>query len=261
MVPLLVPERIYSIAPHTHAVLLFKVWGMGMTQEDYKGIFLDEEKQPNFIERLKAKQLAAINADNERPIDEIVTRIVTLMTGIAKFWSNCAGWAPDDAADMLAKSRLDRLASMAETLRRWTDIPPEEISDGDLILAWTNLGSLVEGTLKLFLCVYLTDYKADDANTKKTQAFHQKKQLLLDPDGLRMDVLISYFEQADILPEDELELAKRIQMKRNTIHVFKDLDIGCGLDFHAAVKDYRQMLLSINSRLPYPDEIYEPRDF
>ena len=78
---------------------------------------------------------------------------------------------------------------MAETLGRWVEIVPEEISDGDLILAWANLGSLVEGTLKLFLCVYLRDFKADDANTQKTQAFHKQKQLLLDPDGLHMNVL------------------------------------------------------------------------
>ncbi len=205
--------------------------------------------------------MAATNSDSHQPIGEIVTRIVTLLTRMAAFWSNCAGWAPDDAAEMLSKSRLDRLASMAETLRRWVEIPPEEISDGDLILAWTNLGSLVEGTLKLFLCVYLRDFKADDANTKKTQAYHKRDQLLLDPDGLYMHVLISYFEEAYLLPDDELELAKRIQIKRNTIHVFKDLDIGNALDFRAAVRDYRQMLLSINSRLPYPDEIYEPRDF
>ena len=76
-----------------------------------------------------------------------------------------------------------------------------------------------------------------------------------------MDVLIRYFKQADILPKDELELAERIQNKRNTIHVFKDRDIGSGHDFHIAVNDYRQMLLSINSRLPYPDEICELRDF
>jgi hypothetical protein len=196
----------------------------------------------------------------EIPIDEIVSRMVTLLEGIAAFWSNSAGWAPDDVADMLAKSRLDRLASMAATLKRWIEIPLDEISDGDLILAWANLGSLVEGTLKLFLCVYLRDYKADDENTKKTQAYHQKKNLLLDPDGLRMNVLISYFEQANILPDDELKLAKRIQDKRNTIHVFKDLDIGNGIDFHAAVRDFRQMLLSINSRLPYPDVVGEPRE-
>jgi len=205
--------------------------------------------------------MAGINSDNDIPVSEVVTRIATLLNGMARFWSNSAGWAPDDAAEMLALSRLDRLASMAETLRRWVEIPPEEISDGDLILAWANLGSLVEGTLKLFLCVYLRDYKADDENTKKTQAYHGKRKLLLDPDGLRMQVLIDYFEKAEILPADELELSKRIQLKRNTIHVFKDLDIGDGPDFHAAVKEYRFMLLSINSRLPYPDQIYEPQEF
>lgn len=216
----------------------------------------------SLLDSLERKlRMSAQNSEHGLPVADVVTRIAKLLAGMAEFWSNSAGWAPDDAAEMLAKSRLDRLASMAETLRRWVDVPPDEISDGDLILAWANLGSLVEGTLKLFLCVYLRDYKADDENTKKTQAYHVKKDLLLDPDGLRMGVLIEYFEKADILPGDELELAKLVQSKRNTIHVFKNLDIGSGPSFHAAVKEYRQMLLSINSRLPYPDSMYVPHEF
>ncbi len=214
----------------------------------------------SITEEIKVQQAAAIAADNDRPIGEIVARIVTLMGRIAQFWSNCERWAPDDAAEMLGKSRLDRLASMAETLTRWVEIQPEKMTDGELIMAWANLGSLAEGTLKLFLCVYLRDYKADDKNTQKTQAYHVKKKLLLDPDGLSMNTLISYFETATIVPVDEIELLKRIQSKRNTIHVFQDLGIGDAHQFHTAVREYRQLLKSFNSRLPYPDEQYEPRE-
>lgn len=194
------------------------------------------------------------------PIAEVVVRIATLLSRMSNFWSNCSGWAPDDAAEMLGHARLDRLASMAETLGRWVEIDPNKISDGDLILAWANLGSLVEGTLKLFLCVYLQDFKADDKNTHLTQAFHKKKQLLLDPDGLSMNVLMSYFEKADLLSHDELCLTKRVHIRRNTIHVFKDLNIGTGMELHTAVREFRTMLLNINSQLPYPDYIYTPQE-
>ena len=54
-------------------------------------------------------------------------------------------------------------ASLATSLSRWVGAT----SDGDLILAWANLGTLVEGQLKLFLCVYYEDYMKDaDGITK-----------------------------------------------------------------------------------------------
>jgi hypothetical protein len=196
--------------------------------------------------------------DKDRPISETVTRIVMLNCGLRDFWSASYGWAPKDAADLMSKSRLDRQAALSRSLRHWLVDPPDGLEDGDLILGWTNLGSLIEGTIKLFLAVYYQDYKNDLENLKKTKAWHEKKLKLLDPDELRLDVLIDYVEKANLFPKDELALFKFVQNRRNAIHAFKDRPIGSGSELHAAIKGYIGMLRSTNCRLPYPDDFHQP---
>jgi hypothetical protein len=202
----------------------------------------------------------AVEQDAQRPILDTIGRIEKLNRGLARFWSESASWAPDSAAALLGKSRLDWQVSLSRSLRHWITDPANAIDDGDLILAWANLGSLLEGTIKTFLSVYYEDYKADLENLKKTQAWHSKKEALLAPDGLRLEVLIQYCELAKLLPEDELELCRLVQTRRNAIHAFKDRPIGTGVEFQAAVREYLLMLRSTNQRLPYPDEIYMPHE-
>ncbi|WP_272480015.1 hypothetical protein [Aquibacillus koreensis] len=51
-------------------------------------------------------------------------------------------------------------------MKKWNECTCSKAEDGDLILAWANLGTLVEGTIKLFLSVYLNDYLDDSTNYK-----------------------------------------------------------------------------------------------
>ncbi len=82
-------------------------------------------------------------------LDEVVSEIIRNHEGVANDWKNLTGWAPANAAALLDASRLDWLASLAHTLRLWTTTKPnQEEHDGQLILAWANLGSLLEGTMK-----------------------------------------------------------------------------------------------------------------
>jgi hypothetical protein len=62
-------------------------------------------------------------------------------------------------------------------LRLWLRDPPEHLSDGQLILASANLGSLIGGTLKLLLSVYLVDFLKDTKQLITANAYDQKKQL------------------------------------------------------------------------------------
>lgn len=89
--------------------------------------------------------------------NELCRRIATLTRNIMTFWSSANGWAPIDTANLLSRSMLEWQMSLAQSLTRW----PSTDSTGDLILAWANLGALVEGQLKLFLCVFYDDYKRD----------------------------------------------------------------------------------------------------
>lgn len=199
-------------------------------------------------------------ADAERPIDDVVSRIAKLNDCLKEFWSNASGWAPHDAAELMSKSRLDRQASLSRSLRHWIVEPPADLEDGDLILGWTNVGSLIEGTIKLFLAVYYQDYKKDIETLKQTNAWHKTKEKLLDPDGLMLDVLIDYCEKANLLDQEERTLVRLVQARRNAIHAFKDRPIGTGIELHSAIKEYLTMLRRIANALPYPDDMYRPSE-
>lgn len=76
-----------------------------------------------------------------------VDDIVCVNSFLNDFWGN-GGWASGDAAKLLRKSRLNRQVELSRTLAIWLEPPTEHDSEGRLILARTNLGTLVEGTMK-----------------------------------------------------------------------------------------------------------------
>ena len=201
------------------------------------------------------------DTDQALTIADAIARIGKLNEGLRVFWSKAHGWAPNDAADLMSKSRLDRQVSLSRSLRHWIIDPPGSIEDGDLILGWANLGSLIEGTIRLFLAVFYQDYKNDLSTLKQTLAWHKTKQKLLDPDGLHLNVLITYVEKANLFDIDEINYFRTVQQYRNAIHAFQDKSIGTGSELHAAVKQYLGLLRSTSSRLPYPDQSYEPKEF
>jgi hypothetical protein len=193
-------------------------------------------------------------------IAEVIDRIETMNNGLAKFWTKATGWASIEAAGLLSKSRLDRQISLSVTFRYWDKPVGVELTDGELILAWTNLGSLVEGSLKLFLSVYFSTYKEDIDGQKKANAFDHKKQVTKSPDGLSIEPLRLYCLQRGIIDEEANKLVALIQDRRNAIHAFQDKPVGNRIELENAIKGYLQLLRQLNSRLPYPDEIYAPTE-
>jgi hypothetical protein len=193
-------------------------------------------------------------ADRQLPVEDAVARIEKINEGLRAFWSSSHGWAPAAAADLMSKSRLDWQVSLSRSLRHWVIYPPDIVSDGDLILGWANLGSLIEGTIKLLLAVYYDDYKRDLDTLKHTQAWHNKKKVPLDPDNLRFETLIDYIKRAQLFDADEIKLFELVQGRRNAIHAFRDRCIGTGSELHAAIKNYLGTLRSVALRLPYPED-------
>lgn len=198
------------------------------------------------------KHLELLQGVHEFAIEEVVERITALNEGLRVFWSGAEGWAPVKAAHLLAKSRLDRQVALSSTLKLWTTESSETMNDGKLILAWANLGSLVEGTMKLFLAVYYDTYKSDVNSIKK-------KLKVLDPDGLQLEPLRKFF-RVSIWDDPFDKLVQQIQSRRNAIHAFQDRDIGTHAEFLDCVRQYLVMLRYINYRLPYPDEQYIPQE-
>jgi hypothetical protein len=190
--------------------------------------------------------------DNEIPIHQVVERIETLNRDLAKFWKAAHGWAPIEAAGLLSKSRLDWQVSLSSSLRLWLREPSNPLSDGELILAWTNLGSLIEGTLKLFLSVYYNTFRNDVENLKAADAYDHKKQTSKSPDGLSLEPLKKYAKARNLIGADGDALVQLVQDRRNAIHAFRDRPIGDGAEFQDALRSYLQMLEAVDDRLPYP---------
>ncbi len=188
----------------------------------------------------------------EMAIDDVVNRIVTLNDGLRQFWTNVEGWAPIEAAQLLSKSRLDLQVSLSVCLKIWLSEPFPEDKSGRLILAWSNLGSLVEGTMKLFLSVFYEGYKSDVEAIKN-------KGKLIDPDGLQLESMRQFFRKR-ICGKEWDEWILHIQNRRNAIPAYKNRDIGTFEEFFADVRSYLKFLRYINSRLPYPEDMFMPRE-
>lgn len=194
----------------------------------------------------------------ELPIGEVIDRIEKLNSQLAQFWSKSDGWAPVAAAGLLGKSRLDWQVSLSGSLRMWAGDHAGSLTPAELILAWANLGSLIEGTIKLFLSAYHHVYVADIDNLKSANAFDHKKQQPHSPDGLALEKLRAYCALREILNKDDLALVALVQQRRNAIHAFKDRPIGDDAEFHEALRGYLQMVRNIIARLPYPGDEYTP---
>lgn len=76
---------------------------------------------------------------------------------MAVLWKNSRGIAPDTVADKLDDAMLSWMVELTDTLKIWID-KGIFMTDGELILARTNMGALVESWLKFFYCVYYEDY-------------------------------------------------------------------------------------------------------
>lgn len=183
---------------------------------------------------------------------ETIDQIITINEWLRDFWDSADDWAPVEAAQLLNKSRLDWQVSLSKCLKIWIEDIKLDVRVGRLILAWTNLGSLVEGTMKLFLSVWYKSYKKDK------NAFKQNDRIL-KPDNLNLEKLRIFFKKRIWSEKDKKSLDDwilNVQQKRNAIHSFKDRNIGDFNEFFTNIKEYLNFLIFIKNKLPYPDEMY-----
>jgi hypothetical protein len=185
-------------------------------------------------------------------IESVIQRVISLNQGMYIFWSQADGWAPKEAAWLLSRSRLDRQVSLSHCLKMWLRASHDEAESGQIIMGWTNLGSLLEGSLKLFLSVWYETYKLDIDAIKK-----QGK--LQNPDGLQLEPLRNFFKN-NIWDAEIDSWVQHIQSRRNAIHAYKDKEIGSLEELQTYMRKYLDILRYINFRLPYPDVIYEANE-
>lgn len=185
------------------------------------------------------------NSDIDNHTDiEVFVQIENLTHQQVRFWRDAAGWAPAAAASLLDRSMLDWQASLATSLKQWVD----RESDGDLILAWANLGSLAEGALKLMLAVFYEDYIKDQHAPKR-----HSDQSPIEPDELMLGKLCAFFGKRIWEPgSDHAKYLINVMERRNAIHAFKKREIGSFAEFKVAARQHLRTLRYIDARLPYP---------
>ncbi|MBY5720588.1 hypothetical protein HFO33_29030 [Rhizobium leguminosarum] len=185
-----------------------------------------------------------------------VDDIITVQAGLASFWSNAQGWAPADGAALLASARLDWTPSLARSLHRWAE--PPALADGDLILAWANLGSILESSLRLFLGVYITDYQNSREDLEAINAIEQRganQGQPYPPSSIQFEKIRQLLGRREIFPADDLAFIGLVQARRNAIHAFNNREIGNASEFRSAAATYRGFIAELATRLPYPDDV------
>jgi hypothetical protein len=184
-----------------------------------------------------------------KKLNLIISEIIKVNEEMRDFWSRAHGWAPKDAAELLAKSRLDRQVSLSHCLRLWLNTPSGNDDDyeGMLILAWTNLGILVEGTMKFFLSVHQSDY----SKTLVTRGRNRKPRAI---DELEFEELRQFFAKHIWINSQKKWDAwlTKIQKRRNAVHAYQDRDIGTFDEFFKEIKKYLDFVNELEGQVPYP---------
>lgn len=181
--------------------------------------------------------------------ESVISDIINRNSEICDFWSRAHGWAPNSTAELLAKSRLDWQVSLSYCLRHWLEQPTREDVEGRLILAWVNLGALVEGTMKFFLSVHEADYSQTPVTRRRRQKLRDT-----DIDVLQFEELRQFFNK-NIWTKSQKNwdgwLAE-IQKRRNAIHAYKDRNIMTFDKFFENLGVYFDFLEELEAQVPYP---------
>lgn len=173
---------------------------------------------------------------------------------MAIVWKKSRGIAPDSVADKMDDAMLSWMVDLTDTLKIWID-KGESMTDGELILARTNMGALVESWLKFFYCVFYEDYiKQPKMKTQK------KKTVMIEPNDMKFDDLKNF--SVGILWDDRQDSmylwVDKIQHYRNAVHAFNFRDIGSAVEFiqdmnifYRYVEDILNYLPLLENYMPY----------
>lgn len=162
-------------------------------------------------------------------------------------WADVFGYAPIAAAIKLDKAMLTWMKSLTYTLRMWenqAELGELDMTEGEQILAYANLGSLVESWLKFFLSVYYLDYLHNP---------HQRKGTVVEPEDLELEELKQYCRGilwSDSAKDPMFLWIEKVQRRRNAIHSYKYRDIGKAEEFLDDLEQYQTFLNLICNHLP-----------
>ena len=172
---------------------------------------------------------------------------------MALVWKESRGIAPDSVADKLDDAMLKWMSELTDTLKIWID-KGSTMTEGELILARTNMGALVESWLKFFYCVYYEDYMKNPLTQNK-----KGKTITVEPNNMRFEDLKN-FSKGILWDDDKDPLyvwVDKIQHYRNAVHAFNYRNIGNAIEFMADMEEFYKYVNHILNHLP-PIEDFLP---
>ena len=165
-------------------------------------------------------------------------------------WKNSRGIAPDSVADKLDEAMLNWITQLTEALSIWIykDI---NLTEGELILARTNLGALTECWLKFFFCVYYEDYLKNPKIDRKNQIIEPNKMSLETLKQFSIGILW------DSNKDPKYKWVDKVQHQRNAIHAFNYRNIGTPREFLDDIEYLYEFVDLLILRLPPIEDCME----
>ncbi len=175
-----------------------------------------------------------------RRSDYDILRIQTSNTAI--MWKESRGIAPDNVADKMDDAMLSWMSELTDTLKIWID-KGISMTDGELILARTNMGALVESWLKFFYCVFYEDYIKNPKTVKGK---------MVEPNNMKFEDLKNFSD--GILWDDNKSSmyiwVDKIQHYRNAVHAFNYRNIGTAIEFMSDMDELYKYVEHILNHIP-----------
>ena len=165
-------------------------------------------------------------------------------------WKNSRGIAPDSVADKLDEAMLNWITQLTEALSIWID-KDINLTEGELILARTNLGALTECWLKFFYCVYYEDYLKNPKLDRKNQ--------IIEPNKMSFEVLKQFSIGIlwDSNNDPKYKWVDKVQHQRNAIHAFNYRNIGTPREFLDDIEYLYEFVDLLILRLPPLEDCME----
>lgn len=182
---------------------------------------------------------------------QVVDKICLLTKNKLNAWKSHHGYAPTEASIKLDKMMFDWIISLTDSLKIWIE-KGVLMTDGELILACANLGSLVESMMKFVLSVYILDYYKDPIKDNEGK--------VVQPERIKFENLKKFcFDKVwpentvnryDISYKEMKSWVGRIQEKRNAIHAFNKKELGDVFDFMEDIETYLGFVNLVFDTLP-----------
>ncbi len=185
---------------------------------------------------------------DENYLMENMEKIVLFTMSISSEYNiSLKGWAPDETIRILKSVNFERILSLMESLNYYQS--KDYLSDGELLIAVTIIGSLVEFWIKFFYTIYIQDYF--NSVKEDSRFFDCKKKKIKLPDKIKFETL-KQFSRENLLKNNEKfeEWINRIQFKRNAIHTFVYREIGGTEELEYDLEMLSLLIEKIYYRLP-----------